>query len=77
MITNNVEPSVFYDQVVKKLDGVGAFVAQLISLLIMASDKSEPVNIFRVLLIFSIATILGKAVGTIIGMRILTKDKKN
>lgn len=77
MLIKNVEPSIFYDQVVKKLDAVGAFIFQTLFLLVMAYLTPKYTYIYIILFFHSNSSFLGKIIGTIIGMLIMSRDKKN
>lgn len=77
MNLKNIEPSVIYDQLVRKLEMVGLFVAQLLCLLVLSAFDSHTMNVFSILFIFSVCSFLGVILGTVASMIILSKDKKN
>lgn len=77
MLIKNVEPSIFYDQVVKKLDGVGVFIFQILFLLVMAYLAPKHISVYIILFFFSVCSFLGRIIGTIVGMLIMSRDKKN
>ena len=77
MIIKNIEPSVLYDQVVKKLDAVGAFVFEIVCLVAMYLSVPQYIIFYIVLFTYSVFSFLGKIFGTIFSMLIMSKDKKN
>jgi len=70
----NIESKVGLDQSIKKLDAVGAFIAQIIFLIIIAFIFG--ISFILMLFIgFSVVSFLGKVFGTIVTANLLSSKK--
>lgn len=74
---NKIETSVYYDQIVKKLNDFGAYIAQILYLTVLYYFFPEYWIIYLILFGYSNVGFFGKILGTIKSMLIISKDKKN